>query len=1013
MRRDNNIDIYHIFMSSLVFCLINFLPAKNLLSQYFIQQNVDLRVNNDQKIIATNNIIGIPSDYNFDSLRNGILAILEAERDMEAIAPMHEYDGSRGWKLFTNGTLKSIEPINLPASKKYGFIIVAKGDYFQGWPKCNLKLNENIISTNIEIDKLDYKEFYVTSNIEAGFYNVEVEFTNDLWEPNVGDRNFYLDKLIIIESTTITNGYSSKRFLQPGDSVVIASNVYSPDSILSVKAEIKDGMGATQGIIDLYDSGLNSDLFANDNVYSNSWQTLANPLSYIIDIVAVDKNGKSDTLRNSTLFSTDVDYLPQKITHNGNYNFNPSITQTPNGILWLTWSSDRSGVSRIWYKTSSDNGKTWSTPKQITDGDASDHGPFIVNISGKLLWLIWCRRDNLDNFNIWYKSTHDYGSTWSSEHQLTTGNHFGPRVHQTNNGRIWLVYNEYNGPTSFVMYKYSDNFGISWSSSKILSQNTIGNSFGSIISDSKGDIYAFWRGEINNSGDIFYKKSIDNGENWSEEIQITNHPAYDSRLSATIDSEDKIYLAYNSWRSGYYQIWYQSSLDGLHWTEPKQYTKFLGSDLSPCVGIISGLPHLVWHSNRFGNYEIWSGNLENSEDLNPPPHLLWSNHKPYSPAPQSSDIISVSAEVIDESNIGTVEFVYTLNNQSKSNLAMFDDGSHNDSLAGDNIWGIEIGPYSSGSIIEYQVEFTDIDGNSVISPNVPSKIEIMEPYIAEANILLVADYKRDYSNSILPYYADALDKNNYTYDVWDSFLRGEIDSTNLNKYKDGIVIWFTPDQNGYITNNTTQTYLMSYLDSGGKLFITGQDIGSTLKESDFYNQYLHAQFVQNVENYVLSGVDNDPISDGLTLFIIGEGGANNQWAPDEILPLPPAESIFYYGVNSNVSEYGRVSLFPKSNSLLSYENDNIRVDENQYWKRNIKDTHLSLSTTTSSSGCGGLRVKTGTYKVVNFGFGFEGINSADDRAFVMYSIMKWLSPSIHEAGISFVSPDKGNNLGSV
>jgi hypothetical protein len=47
----------------------------------------------------------------------------------------------------------------------------------------------------------------------------------------------------------------------------------------------------------------------------------------------------------------------------------------------------------------------------------------------------------------------------------------------------------------------------------------------------------------------------------------------------------------------------------------------------------------------------------------------------------------------------------------------------------------------------------------------------------------------------------------------------------------------------------------------------------------------------------------------------------------------------------------------------------------------------------SSSGTAGLRVDTGSYKVVFFSFGFETINDATDRAVTMERVINWLKPT--------------------
>ena len=66
--------------------------------------------------------------------------------------------------------------------------------------------------------------------------------------------------------------------------------------------------------------------------------------------------------------------------------------------------------------------------------------------------------------------------------------------------------------------------------------------------------------------------------------------------------------------------------------------------------------------------------------------------------------------------------------------------------------------------------------------------------------------------------------------------------------------------------------LESYLDGGGNLLITGQDIGSDIFETsgqsqfaqDFYHNYLHTDYVANISNlFLVKGIANDIISNGI------------------------------------------------------------------------------------------------------------------------------------------------------
>jgi hypothetical protein len=92
--------------------------------------------------------------------------------------------------------------------------------------------------------------------------------------------------------------------------------------------------------------------------------------------------------------------------------------------------------------------------------------------------------------------------------------------------------------------------------------------------------------------------------------------------------------------------------------------------------------------------------------------------------------------------------------------------------------------------------------------------------------------------------------------------------------------------------------------------------------------------------HTLEGVTNDTIGDGLAINISGGDGADNQGWPSEIAPY---------------DEDGTC--------VFNYTDD----------------------------GCGAIRADTGTYKMVYFAFGFEAINSAEDRNVVMERVMRWLS----------------------
>jgi hypothetical protein len=154
--------------------------------------------------------------------------------------------------------------------------------------------------------------------------------------------------------------------------------------------------------------------------------------------------------------------------------------------------------------------------------------------------------------------------------------------------------------------------------------------------------------------------------------------------------------------------------------------------------------------------------------------------------------------------------------------------------------------------------------------------------------------------------------------------------------------------------------LSGFMDAGGRLFITGQDIGWELHGQggatrQWYNDYLHALYVADDTNdYTLDGVPGDPVSDGIDLVIQGGDGANNQAYPDDIDPADASASVIWsYDANRN----------------------------------------------------GAVRADTGIYKVIYLSFGFEAIDNAFDRRAVIQQGMDWLlAPPVRSGWVPTETP---------
>jgi parallel beta-helix repeat protein len=207
-------------------------------------------------------------------------------------------------------------------------------------------------------------------------------------------------------------------------------------------------------------------------------------------------------------------------------------------------------------------------------------------------------------------------------------------------------------------------------------------------------------------------------------------------------------------------------------------------------------------------------------------------------------------------------------------------------------------------VVYFSFGFEGINNATMRDTVMNRTIKWLSPSLTE-NVLLVDD---DEGAAYETYYNGSLINNGIGYDYWNTSSQGSPTSANLSSYP--VVIWFTGDA-GTLTS-TEQYELEGYLNAGGNLFLTGQDIGYDLimngnDDGVFYSNYLHATFVMdNANKYALAGMAGDPISDGLVIGISDGDGAGNQEWPSGILPGENATTVFYYvppdaSIGNNIS----------------------------------------------------------------------------------------------------------------
>jgi|GEM_PF-808542 len=268
---------------------------------------------------------------------------------------------------------------------------------------------------------------------------------------------------------------------------------------------------------------------------------------------------------------------------------------------------------------------------------------------------------------------------------------------------------------------------------------------------------------------------------------------------------------------------------------------------------------------------------------------------------------------------------------------------------------LEVGESDTAIDISFQTVtfgFPEVEGAGYASLNVtsmrnPSLQETIHfTFISKGTDVVIVD--DDGGEDYDTYYEDAVGSS-YASGVWPRQYQAPTPD-ELSNFD--VIVWETGEATPTLTEEDRQA-VTGYLDGGGRLLVSGQDIGFALADPtsgeytpatlEFYNTYFGADYLSDDAGaHSLAGISGDPISDGLDIDIQGGDGADNQTSPDAVRPRSPATVVFEY----------------------------------------------------DQQNAGAVKLETGGHRVVYMAFGFEAVNSQSQRTELMSSVLGWLTGPI-------------------
>ena len=247
--------------------------------------------------------------------------------------------------------------------------------------------------------------------------------------------------------------------------------------------------------------------------------------------------------------------------------------------------------------------------------------------------------------------------------------------------------------------------------------------------------------------------------------------------------------------------------------------------------------------------------------------------------------------------------------------------------------------YSKLDVDAAEVPFTSV----TVTPIVLDSLGVNLTIDPRADIFLVGEDSANYSN----YYLAALQSLGIKAYTWNLITKGAAPLRRVNEFKKKVLIYFTGDKHTSLSGSQIDS-LKGFLDLGGNLFLTGQDIAELNDTTSLLKDDLGIQYGGSPTIYYMKGVSASELFSTAGFWIGIGSGANNQTSADILVPT-----------NANVRP------------VLGYGS-------------------------AGTLGTAGVRINSvgGKSKVVVFGFGFEAIYLSVTQKTIMQKILGYFDGSI-------------------
>ncbi|MEZ5352037.1 MAG: hypothetical protein R2762_05325 [Bryobacteraceae bacterium] len=177
-------------------------------------------------------------------------------------------------------------------------------------------------------------------------------------------------------------------------------------------------------------------------------------------------------------------------------------------------------------------------------------------------------------------------------------------------GDIWLAYQAWTPAGDRILVRKRS--GTAWSDAFPVTTDA-GDCFRTAIAqDRKGNVWVVWSRQTNGNFDLWgARASSKDPRKWSRPERLTSAPGSDIYHSLQRAADGKLYLAWQSARSGNFDI-YLRTYDGSRWSTEQKVSESAANDWEPTIAAANdGRVTVLWDTYDKGNYDVVSRTIQN------------------------------------------------------------------------------------------------------------------------------------------------------------------------------------------------------------------------------------------------------------------------------------------------------------------------------------------------------------------------------------------------------------------